>query len=134
MYVWSKRLVIGLLSAFTILLVLFFFEIPPRRPQYFEDAYHPVDHPELYRTDNLGRRLDVRSGARAWEKSCHVDRAISLRAAARVDVVCPSHATAHQRIIRMLKKAPSGVLRIGKILNVPQRVRLRFFLTCGLAG
>ena len=34
----------------------------------------------------------------------------------------------------MLKKAPSGVLRIGKILNVPQRVRLRFFLTCGLAG
>jgi hypothetical protein len=32
MYVWSKRLVIGLLSAFTILLVLFFFEIPPSDP------------------------------------------------------------------------------------------------------
>jgi hypothetical protein len=32
MYVWSKRLVIGLLSAFTILLVVFFFEIPPGDP------------------------------------------------------------------------------------------------------
>ncbi len=32
MYVWSKRLVIGLLSAFTILLVVFFFQFPPNDP------------------------------------------------------------------------------------------------------
>jgi hypothetical protein len=38
------------------------------------------------------------------------------------------------RADRMLKAAPSVVLGSKTILNVPQRVRLRLFLACGLAG
>jgi hypothetical protein len=35
---------------------------------------------------------------------------------------------------RMLKKAAGFVLGSKTILNVPQRVRLRLFVACGLAG
>jgi hypothetical protein len=34
----------------------------------------------------------------------------------------------------MLKKAPNCVLASEKILNVAQRLRLRFFVACGLVG
>jgi hypothetical protein len=36
-------------------------------------------------------------------------------------------------LCRLLKKVASFVLTVKKILNVPQRVRFRFFLCCGLA-
>src|SRR6476660_4968047 len=75
-----------------------FLPVSSQRPQYLENAHYAMDYLELYRSGPLDRRVDVRPGARPWEESRHLGRAVSLRSTARVDAVHIGDATAAQRL------------------------------------
>ena len=70
MYVWSKRLVIGLLAAFVLGLVVFLTQGQLGEDECVENAYDKLDHLELCRPGAVDLRVDDRPDADARERTC----------------------------------------------------------------
>ena len=68
MYVWSKRLVIGLLAAFVLVLVVFLTQGQLDEESALNMHTDTLDHPELCRPGAVGLRVDDRPDADAGKE------------------------------------------------------------------
>ena len=68
MYVWSKRLVIGLLAAFVLVLAVFLTQGQMGEESCAENAYNTLDHSELCRSGAVDLRVDDRPDADAGKE------------------------------------------------------------------